>query len=290
MEFESKTDEEIRDTCAKLRETLQRREAEIDKRKGGTKGEENLVFVDLTDGGESCRGGNKYPSLIGGGLYGREIDKDEYGRRLKEFYEPCMLKSKRKKIKKSDQVSGKGQSKPMVYSKPKPSGSQTTPKFDNRKNIISNGDREVKSRDSFSRRRAHTPPQQPLTKSMPKLVDEDDDQEKEPLVWKPCAQKLSDCMLDVNYKDVACLEPDKWLSSGIMNFYIRYLQLTSSSENMIQNSHFFTTFFYIKLQHKYKGDAFLKLRKWWKNVNLFEKAYIFVPINERTLCDLIIQR
>nr|GEY21128.1 peptidase C48, SUMO/sentrin/Ubl1 [Tanacetum cinerariifolium] len=48
-------------------------------------------------------------------------------------------------------------------------------------------------------------------------------------------------IVEVNYKDMECLEPEAWLSSAIMNFYIR---------------------------------------KWWKRVNLFEKAYIFIPIHQ----------
>nr|GEX25189.1 ubiquitin-like-specific protease 1D isoform X2 [Tanacetum cinerariifolium] len=55
------------------------------------------------------------------------------------------------------------------------------------------------------------------------LVDEDDDEVEEPMVWKPPVDKLNDCMKDVkvyypsrderdivevNYKDVECLKPE----------------------------------------------------------------------------------
>jgi ubiquitin-like-specific protease 1C/D len=30
-------------------------------------------------------------------------------------------------------------------------------------------------------------------------------------------------IVEVNYKDMECLEPEAWLSSAIMNFYIRYV-------------------------------------------------------------------
>ncbi|GKC52159.1 E3 ubiquitin protein ligase UPL1-like protein [Tanacetum coccineum] len=76
---------------------------------------------------------------------------------------------------------------------------------DNMKNVISNTDGKfnsratTSSRDFFSRRRGHTPLKQPLTKSRNRhassynLVDEDDDEVEEPMVWKLHVEKLSDC-------------------------------------------------------------------------------------------------
>ncbi|GKC45437.1 peptidase C48, SUMO/sentrin/Ubl1 [Tanacetum coccineum] len=285
--------------------------------KGGTKGQESLIYSDRSD---ECEAGRKEitdqkfkspPSLFAS-LFSKK-NEDENSRTVNAFqndmsflgpYKGNMIK----KSKNSNQGSGNGQSKPMFSSKPKPSRSRTTRMVDNMKNVISNSDGKVNSRattssrDFFSKRRARTPPKQPLTKSRTRhvssynLVDEDDDEVEEPMVWKPPVEKLSDCMKDVivyypsrddgdivevNYKDMECLEPEAWLSSAIMNFYIRYLQqLISFSENMIRNCHFFNTFFYSQLQKKYKGDSFLKFRKWWKRVNLFEKAYIFIPIHQ----------
>ncbi|PWA90947.1 Peptidase C48, SUMO/Sentrin/Ubl1 [Artemisia annua] len=334
-EFELKTEKELKemimknknhvfsfghklpDKGEKLRLTIQRCEDELERRlkmnqnnKVGVKGQETLVYSDLSD---ECESGRKEtsdqkfknsPSFAN--LLLKKMDENKNSRTVNAF-DVSFLSQRIKKSKNSNQGSGNGQSKPMFSSKPKPSRSRTTRKVDNMKNIISNGGK-VNSRattsscDFSSRRRAHTPPKQPLTKSRTRhgssynLVDEDDDEVEEPMVWKPPVEKLSDCMKDVkvyypskddrdivevNYKDMECLEPEAWLSSAIMNFYIRYLQqLISSSENMIQNCHFFNTFFYSQLQKNYKGDSFLKFRKWWKRVNLFEKAYIFIPIHQ----------
>ncbi|KAI7732721.1 hypothetical protein M8C21_001899, partial [Ambrosia artemisiifolia] len=38
----------------------------------------------------------------------------------------------------------------------------------------------------------------------------------------------------------------------------------------------------------YKEDSFLKFRKWWKGVSLFEKAYIFLPVHESAHWSLVI--
>ncbi|GKA74728.1 pyrophosphate--fructose 6-phosphate 1-phosphotransferase subunit alpha-like protein [Tanacetum coccineum] len=108
-----------------------------------------------------------------------------------------------------------------------------------------------------------TPPKHPLTKSRTRhsssynLVDEDDDEVEEPMVWKPPVEKLSDCMRDVivhypsrddgdivevNYKDMECLEPKAWLSSAIMNFYIglaksvHWITVNGNSRSMVTRS------------------------------------------------------
>ncbi|KAI3717427.1 hypothetical protein L1987_69033 [Smallanthus sonchifolius] len=96
--------------------------------------------------------------------------------------------------------------------------------------------------------------------------------------------------VEVNYADMECLAPEACISFTIMNFYIRCLQQPSSlSESAICNYHFFNTYFYNKLEKlSYKEDSFLKFRKWWKGVNIFEKAYILLPIHENAHWSLVI--
>ncbi|CAH9084733.1 unnamed protein product [Cuscuta epithymum] len=96
------------------------------------------------------------------------------------------------------------------------------------------------------------------------------------------------------YSDMDCLAPEVYLSSTMMNFYIRYLQQTRSLlDNGGCNYHFFNTYFYSKLKEAVlkKNDresSFVKLRRWWKGINLFEKAYIFLPIHESLHWSLVI--
>ncbi|CAH9071231.1 unnamed protein product [Cuscuta europaea] len=96
------------------------------------------------------------------------------------------------------------------------------------------------------------------------------------------------------YSDMDCLAPEVYLSSTMMNFYIRYLQQTRSlPDNGRCNYHFFNTYFYSKLKEAMlkKNDrmsSFVKLRRWWKGINLFEKAYIFLPIHESLHWSLVI--
>ncbi|WOK94182.1 ubiquitin-like-specific protease 1D [Canna indica] len=85
--------------------------------------------------------------------------------------------------------------------------------------------------------------------------------------------------IELSYEDIKCLDPESYLSSPIMNFYIQYLQVDKPRCDY----HFFNTYFYKKLEEavSYRADkaCFQKLRRWWKGVNIFQKSYIFIPIH-----------
>ncbi|XVE85058.1 hypothetical protein DITRI_Ditri17bG0061800 [Diplodiscus trichospermus] len=101
--------------------------------------------------------------------------------------------------------------------------------------------------------------------------------------------------IEICFGDIDCLAPETFMTSQIMNFYIRYLQQQASPTNRAMcDYHFFNTYFYQKLKEavSYKGsdkDAlFIKFRRWWKGVNLFQKAYVLIPINEDFHWSLVI--
>ncbi|XP_047323147.1 ubiquitin-like-specific protease 1D isoform X2 [Impatiens glandulifera] len=100
--------------------------------------------------------------------------------------------------------------------------------------------------------------------------------------------------VEIRYSDMACLAPAAFLSSSIMNFYIRYLQtLISPTAGPKYDFHFFNTYFYKKLKAAVLNQAdqekaFVKLRRWWKGVNIFMKSYILIPIHEDLHWSLVI--
>ncbi|KAG0465674.1 hypothetical protein HPP92_019838 [Vanilla planifolia] len=100
--------------------------------------------------------------------------------------------------------------------------------------------------------------------------------------------------VELSHSDVHCLNPEQYLSSPIMNFYIQYLHRREFASCRPQGEHhIFNTFFYGKLQKamSHKGDCsqyFLKLRRWWKGVNLFSKSYIILPIHGSSHWSLVI--
>ncbi|XAR65060.1 Ulp1 peptidase [Bertholletia excelsa] len=127
------------------------------------------------------------------------------------------------------------------------------------------------------------------------------DEEPELMESMEQADKVDECMKDskiyypssddpesveICYSDMECLAPETYLSSTIMNFYIRFLQEpTSTTERGRCDYHFFNTYFYNKLKEAVltkndRGKSFIKFRRWWKGVNIFHKAYILIPIHE----------
>ncbi|KAK1555363.1 hypothetical protein Q3G72_025380 [Acer saccharum] len=101
--------------------------------------------------------------------------------------------------------------------------------------------------------------------------------------------------VEICYTDVTNLAPGAYLTSPIMNFYIRYLQQQASPANRaLYDCHFFNTYFYKKLKEavSYKGvdknSFFIKFRRWWKGVNIFHKAYVLIPIHEDLHWSLVI--
>ncbi|WCJ38417.1 Ubiquitin-like-specific protease 1D [Euphorbia peplus] len=142
------------------------------------------------------------------------------------------------------------------------------------------------------------------------LSDEDEDEEDTQFVKTERENRIGQRMKDkkicypsrddpelveICYSDIQCLDPEVFLTSEIMNFYIRYLRLQVSPEDKsLCDYHFFNTFFYKKLKQAVsnkgsdKESFFIKFRRWWKGVNIFQKAYIFIPIHEDLHWSLVI--
>nr|XP_043607939.1 ubiquitin-like-specific protease 1D isoform X2 [Erigeron canadensis] len=324
------------DKGEKLRADIRRCEAELERRekfyskKGGvTKCEDTMQLSDLSDDDfgfiGASRGKKRSDQKYFANLFDKKLDRDKFSRTVDAFQDDELFSKRdqgRRAKNQAAQFSSRERSTKQTSSRTKPFSCQTnSPLFYSGKHKFSNGDKKVNrsttcsldsDRDIWeSFKRIPAPKSQPSTKWEPRcssdyrLLDEDEDDE--PLVWNltPCAEKLSDCMKDVEvyypsrddqdpvqviYTDMKCLDPEAWLSSAIMNYYIRYLQqLSSASENAKCNYHFFNTYFYNKLKKlDYQEGSFHKFRKWWKNTHIFEKAYILLPIHENAHWSLVI--
>ncbi|XP_004509829.1 ubiquitin-like-specific protease 1D isoform X2 [Cicer arietinum] len=137
--------------------------------------------------------------------------------------------------------------------------------------------------------------------------DDDDDEEEDPHVLEKTEYKVPEYLkeaktyfpsrddpesVEICYNDMECLAPEGYLTSTIMNFYIRYLQQQVSPT--ISDYHFFNTYFYKKLKEAVsckesnRETIFAKFRRWWKGVNIFQKAYVLIPIHQDLHWSLII--
>ncbi|KVH96072.1 Peptidase C48, SUMO/Sentrin/Ubl1, partial [Cynara cardunculus var. scolymus] len=319
--------EKLKATFRRHVEELERRK-KLQSEKGHNGCEETIQLSDHSDDGASCgkkKGDQKSLSTSTfAKLFCNRLEKDKDSRTVNAFEDdlsfinPCQGK----KVKPNSQLLGKRRSRMGLSSRPASTQeslrSPRTPSVDSEKLIISNDDKKennsaTSSPDhlagnkscSFSetnfyqdqpsrnlrprhRRTYHLVDEEPLIQTTIQYGEKLDDSMKDVTVYYPSRDDPGS--VEVNYADMACLAPEACLSSAIMNFYIRYLQQpTSSSESATCNSHFFNTYFYNKLEKlSYKEDSFLKFRKWWKGVSIFEKAYILLPIHENAHWSLVI--
>ncbi|XP_043519425.1 uncharacterized protein LOC122533609 isoform X2 [Frieseomelitta varia] len=96
----------------------------------------------------------------------------------------------------------------------------------------------------------------------------------------------------INTEDYLCLGEDQFLNDVIIDFYLKYLTLEVLPESDQHRTHVFSSYFYKRLTspHAQAGESNIPLspaakrharvQKWTKNVNIFEKDFIIIPINE----------
>ncbi|XP_043847940.1 sentrin-specific protease 7 isoform X2 [Dromiciops gliroides] len=98
--------------------------------------------------------------------------------------------------------------------------------------------------------------------------------------------------LGVTNEDLECLEDGEFLNDVIIDFYLKYLILEKASDDLVERSHIFSSFFYKCLTRKENNSIeenpnlsmaqrrHKRVRTWTRHINIFNKDYIFVPVNE----------
>ncbi|KAL4566075.1 hypothetical protein LXL04_030185 [Taraxacum kok-saghyz] len=101
--------------------------------------------------------------------------------------------------------------------------------------------------------------------------------------------------VSISKRDVDLLLPDTFVNDTIIDFYIKYLKNKIMPEDR-QRFHFFNSFFFRKLADPDKESldtlegktAFQRVKKWTRKVNLFEKDFVFIPVNYNYHWSLIV--
>ncbi|RLN29654.1 putative ubiquitin-like-specific protease 2B [Panicum miliaceum] len=96
--------------------------------------------------------------------------------------------------------------------------------------------------------------------------------------------------VELTSSDINCLDPGAFLSSPVINYYIQKIKRTRlNHEDCRDKFYIFNTYFYGKLEEALGrlGD-FSKLRRWWKGVNIFHRAYVILPIHGAAHWSLVI--
>ncbi|XP_072790080.1 sentrin-specific protease 7 isoform X8 [Taeniopygia guttata] len=99
--------------------------------------------------------------------------------------------------------------------------------------------------------------------------------------------------LGVTREDLECLEYGEFLNDVIIDFYLKYLLLEKAPKHVADRTHIFSSFFYkclTRTEKNSEGDAKVsaaqrrhrRVRTWTRHINIFNKDYIFVPVNEES--------
>ncbi|NXP01941.1 SENP7 protease, partial [Certhia brachydactyla] len=99
--------------------------------------------------------------------------------------------------------------------------------------------------------------------------------------------------LGVTREDLECLEYGEFLNDVIIDFYLKYLLLEKAPKHVAERTHIFSSFFYKCLTRTEKNSEddvkvsvaqrrHRRVRTWTRHINIFNKDYIFVPVNEES--------
>ncbi|XP_073711808.1 sentrin-specific protease 6 isoform X2 [Misgurnus anguillicaudatus] len=98
--------------------------------------------------------------------------------------------------------------------------------------------------------------------------------------------------ISVTNEDLHCLNDGEFLNDVIIDFYLKYLFLEKLKKEDAARSHVFSSFFYKRLNQRERRSApdtsnlpiqkrkHNRVKTWTRHVDLFQKDFIFVPINE----------
>ncbi|XP_056151139.1 sentrin-specific protease 6 isoform X2 [Lampris incognitus] len=98
--------------------------------------------------------------------------------------------------------------------------------------------------------------------------------------------------ITVTNEDLHCLNDGEFLNDVIIDFYLKYLVLEKLKKEDAQRSHVFSSFFYKRLNQRERRNVpdttnlpiqkkkHNRVKTWTRHVDLFQKDFIFVPINE----------
>ncbi|XP_062863720.1 sentrin-specific protease 7 isoform X2 [Trichomycterus rosablanca] len=96
----------------------------------------------------------------------------------------------------------------------------------------------------------------------------------------------------ITEEDIACLDEGEFLNDVIIDFYLKYLVCERLQKEDANRCHVFSSFFFKSLTHEELTDLSSttdlstkerrhnRVKTWTRHLDLFEKDFIFVPINQ----------
>ncbi|XP_053201203.1 sentrin-specific protease 6-like [Panonychus citri] len=99
--------------------------------------------------------------------------------------------------------------------------------------------------------------------------------------------------ISIRQSDLACLEEGQQINDAILGFYLKYIEKDLTSPDIAERCYIFSSSFYYKLTHKPRSSEvgtqgkkslsdryYNRVKNWTKNVNIFEKDFLIIPIHK----------
>ncbi|XP_070969026.1 sentrin-specific protease 7-like isoform X2 [Oncorhynchus clarkii lewisi] len=105
--------------------------------------------------------------------------------------------------------------------------------------------------------------------------------------------------ITVTTEDLDCLDSGQFLNDVIIDFYLKYLLLERAPGPLAERCHVFSSFFYKQLTRRdtsLEEEAAIpardrrhqRVRTWTRHVDIFNKDYLFVPVNHKSHWYLVV--
>ncbi|XP_029612989.1 sentrin-specific protease 7 isoform X5 [Salmo trutta] len=105
--------------------------------------------------------------------------------------------------------------------------------------------------------------------------------------------------ITVTTEDLDCLDSGQFLNDVIIDFYLKYLLLERAPGPLAERCHVFSSFFYKQLTRRdtsleeeaafpARDRRHQRVRTWTRHVDIFNKDYLFVPVNHKAHWYLVV--
>jgi Ulp1 protease family, C-terminal catalytic domain len=89
----------------------------------------------------------------------------------------------------------------------------------------------------------------------------------------------------VYYDDLFRLDEDEFLNDNLIGFFLRYLEydLEENNPELAKKVYFYNSYFYDRVMQSSKGRKginYESVQKWTRNIDIFSKDFVVVPVNE----------
>lgn len=107
------------------------------------------------------------------------------------------------------------------------------------------------------------------------------DRWKVPLIYPRTGKRRE----TVQYEDLFRLDEDEFLNDNLIGFFLRYLEhhLEQTKPGLASKVYFYNSYFFerlVRTSKKRNGINYESVQKWTRNIDIFSRDYVVVPVNE----------